>query len=129
MAIELLMPALSPTMEEGTLAKWLVKEGDIITEDQAVADVSTDKALVQIPSMYDGKVTKLYYKEGDIAKVHAPLFAIELIEAGTTSSDKASDTPVQPVASAPAQNNPTAPAVAVVVPATGSTLTTNADPL
>ncbi|BFM10548.1 dihydrolipoyllysine-residue acetyltransferase [Simiduia litorea] len=111
---DFILPDIGEGIVECELVEWLVKEGDIITEDQAVADVSTDKALVQIPSMYDGKVTKLYYKEGDIAKVHAPLFAIELIEAGATSSDKANEAPVPPVASAPTKSTPTTPAVAAV---------------
>ncbi|MBP9950975.1 MAG: biotin/lipoyl-binding protein, partial [Cypionkella sp.] len=44
MAIEILMPALSPTMEEGTLAKWLVKEGDVVKSGQIIAEIETDKA-------------------------------------------------------------------------------------
>ncbi|MDN3638667.1 2-oxo acid dehydrogenase subunit E2 [Simiduia curdlanivorans] len=120
---DFILPDIGEGIVECELVEWLVKEGDIITEDQAVADVSTDKALVQIPSMYDGKVTKLYYKEGDIAKVHAPLFAIELIEAGaaesgaspnTTSSDSTSTAPAKAAAIAPAQNNPTSASIAAV---------------
>lgn len=75
---DFILPDIGEGIVECELVEWLVKEGDMITEDQAVADVSTDKALVQIPSMYDGKIVKLYYKEGEIAKVHAPLFAIEI---------------------------------------------------
>jgi hypothetical protein len=44
MAVEILMPALSPTMEEGTLAKWLVKEGDVVKSGQVIAEIETDKA-------------------------------------------------------------------------------------
>ncbi|MGB0836241.1 MAG: dihydrolipoyllysine-residue acetyltransferase, partial [Psychrobium sp.] len=62
---------------ECELVEWLVKEGDRVEEDQAVADVMTDKALVQIPSMHNGVITRLYHAKGDIAKVHAPLYEIE----------------------------------------------------
>ena len=89
---DFILPDIGEGIVECELVEWLVKEGDIITEDQAVADVSTDKALVQIPSMYDGKVTKLYYKEGEIAKVHAPLFAIELIESGSATNTETTNT-------------------------------------
>ena len=74
--VEFILPDIGEGVVECELVEWLVKEGDVIAEDQPVADVQTDKALVQIPSMYNGVVAKLHYKEGDIAKVHAPLFSI-----------------------------------------------------
>ena len=74
---DFILPDIGEGIVECELVEWLVSEGDIIEEDQPVADVMTDKALVQIPAMYAGKVSKLYYHKGDIAKVHAPLFAIE----------------------------------------------------
>jgi 2-oxoisovalerate dehydrogenase E2 component (dihydrolipoyl transacylase) len=61
------------------VVKWLVAEGQEIIEDQAVVEVMTDKALVEIPAKYSGVVTKLYYAEGDIAKVHSPLFAMQVV--------------------------------------------------
>ncbi|MBC7182465.1 MAG: 2-oxo acid dehydrogenase subunit E2, partial [Marinobacter sp.] len=67
----------------------------VIEEDQPVAEVMTDKALVEIPAPYKGRVTRLYYKEGDIAKVHAPLF--ELVDESETSSQA----PQAPAASSP----------------------------
>ncbi|OOV87988.1 dihydrolipoyllysine-residue acetyltransferase [Oceanospirillum linum] len=89
---EFILPDIGEGIVECELVEWLVKEGDIISEDQPVADVMTDKALVQIPAMHHGKVVKLHYKQGEIAKVHAPLFAVEVeaeTEATGTSTEAA----------------------------------------
>jgi 2-oxoisovalerate dehydrogenase E2 component (dihydrolipoyl transacylase) len=74
---DFILPDIGEGIVECELLEWLVAEGDDIVEDQPVAEVMTDKATVQIPAMHSGKVTKLYYKAGDIAKVHAPLFAMQ----------------------------------------------------
>jgi 2-oxoisovalerate dehydrogenase E2 component (dihydrolipoyl transacylase) len=76
MSIDFILPDIGEGIVECELVEWLVKEGEVIVEDQPIADVMTDKALVQIPSMYSGVVEKLYYKQGDIAKVHSPLFSM-----------------------------------------------------
>ncbi|WNC70679.1 dihydrolipoyllysine-residue acetyltransferase [Thalassotalea psychrophila] len=76
MSIDFILPDIGEGIVECELVEWLVNEGDHIEEDQPVADVMTDKALVQIPAMYSGVVDKLYYAKGDIAKVHSPLFAM-----------------------------------------------------
>ena len=73
---DFILPDIGEGIVECELLKWHVAEGDVIVEDQAIADVTTDKATVEIPAMHNGIVAKLYYKEGDIAKVHAPLFAL-----------------------------------------------------
>lgn len=73
---DFILPDIGEGIVECELLKWLVNEGDEVQEDQAVAEVMTDKATVEIPAMYSGIVTQLYYKEGDIAKVHEPLFAL-----------------------------------------------------
>lgn len=83
---EFILPDIGEGIVECEVIEWKVKEGDIIEEDQIVVDVSTDKAIVEIPSMYNGRVTKLHHAEGDIAKVHSPLFAIE-IEADAGNPD------------------------------------------
>ncbi|MEH6624958.1 MAG: dihydrolipoyllysine-residue acetyltransferase [Motiliproteus sp.] len=75
---DFILPDIGEGIVECELVEWLVAEGDMIEEDQPVADVMTDKALVQIPSPHGGRVAKLYYKQGDSAKVHQPLFAIDL---------------------------------------------------
>lgn len=89
---EFILPDIGEGIVECELVEWLVKEGDIITEDQPVADVMTDKALVQIPAMHHGKVVKLHYKQGEIAKVHAPLFAVEVESEATNTAEAANDT-------------------------------------
>ncbi|WP_166267621.1 dihydrolipoyllysine-residue acetyltransferase [Marinobacter caseinilyticus] len=73
---DFILPDIGEGIVECELVKWLVSEGDLIEEDQPVAEVMTDKALVEIPAPYKGRVTRLYHREGDIAKVHAPLFAL-----------------------------------------------------
>ncbi|XSG82421.1 MAG: pyruvate dehydrogenase complex E1 component subunit beta [Methyloligella sp. ZOD6] len=64
MSQEVLMPALSPTMEEGTLAKWLVKEGDAVKTGDVIAEIETDKATMEVEALDDGKVGKLLVSEG-----------------------------------------------------------------
>jgi 2-oxoisovalerate dehydrogenase E2 component (dihydrolipoyl transacylase) len=74
---DFILPDIGEGIVECEIVDWLVAEGDDIVEDQPVCDVMTDKALVQIPAKYSGKVTKLYYAKGEIAKVHSPLFAMQ----------------------------------------------------
>src|SRR6187401_1288531 len=64
MGIELKMPALSPTMEEGTLAKWLVKEGDNVTSDDILAEIETDKATMEFEAVDEGTISKILIPEG-----------------------------------------------------------------
>jgi len=74
MAIEILMPALSPTMEEGTLAKWLVKEGDTVKSGQIIAEIETDKATMEFEAVDEGTVGKLLVAEGTAGvKVNTPI--------------------------------------------------------
>jgi pyruvate dehydrogenase E2 component (dihydrolipoamide acetyltransferase) len=74
MATEILMPALSPTMEEGTLAKWLVKEGDVVKSGQILAEIETDKATMEFEAVDEGIVGKLLVAEGTAGvKVNTPI--------------------------------------------------------
>ena len=74
MPIELKMPALSPTMEEGTLAKWLVKEGDKVASGDILAEIETDKATMEFEAVDEGTVAKILVAEGtDGVKVGAPI--------------------------------------------------------
>jgi 2-oxoisovalerate dehydrogenase E2 component (dihydrolipoyl transacylase) len=75
---DFILPDIGEGIVECEIVEWLVSEGDTIVEDQAVCDVMTDKALVQIPAKYDGVVEKLYYQKGEIAQVHSPLFQMRL---------------------------------------------------
>ena len=85
---DFILPDIGEGIVECEVIEWKVQEGDIIVEDQIIVDVSTDKAIIEIPSMYNGRVTKLYYAEGDIAKVHQPLFALELEGTESTGDEK-----------------------------------------
>ena len=74
MTIEILMPALSPTMEEGTLAKWLVKEGDSISSGDLIAEIETDKATMEVEAVDDGKIGQLLVPAGtEGVKVNTPI--------------------------------------------------------
>ena len=64
MSVNILMPALSPTMEEGTLSKWLVKEGDTVTSGDLIAEIETDKATMEVESIDDGTIGKILVHEG-----------------------------------------------------------------
>ncbi|GAW96376.1 MULTISPECIES: dihydrolipoyllysine-residue acetyltransferase [Colwellia] len=94
MSIDFILPDIGEGIVECELVEWLVKEGETIVEDQPIADVMTDKALVQIPAMYSGVVEKLYYKQGEIAKVHSPLFS--MIVEGESSSNEAKAVTAEP---------------------------------
>ena len=108
MATEILMPALSPTMEEGTLAKWLVKEGDTVKSGDIIAEIETDKATMEFEAVDEGIIGKVLIAEGTAdVKVNTPI-AI-LVEDGETASDVAAAPAPVAAASAPVE---TAPAVA-----------------
>ena len=78
MSIEILMPALSPTMTEGNLSKWLVKEGDKVNAGDVIAEIETDKATMEIESADEGTVTKLLIKEGtESVPVNSPIAVLD----------------------------------------------------
>ncbi|TVP73814.1 MAG: pyruvate dehydrogenase complex E1 component subunit beta [Rhodobacteraceae bacterium] len=86
MATEILMPALSPTMEEGTLAKWLVKEGDTVSSGDILAEIETDKATMEFEAVDDGVIGKLLVAAGtDGVKVNTPI-AVLLAEGESASA-------------------------------------------
>ena len=86
MAIDITMPALSPTMEEGTLAKWLVKEGDAVSSGDLLAEIETDKATMEVEAIDEGTVGKLLVAEGtDGVKVGAVI--LQLLEDGESADD------------------------------------------
>jgi pyruvate dehydrogenase E2 component (dihydrolipoamide acetyltransferase) len=112
MAVEILMPALSPTMEEGTLAKWLVKEGDAVKSGQIIAEIETDKATMEFEAVDEGKIGRILVAEGTAGvKVNTPIAL--LLEDG----ESAGAAPVAKAASAPAPAA-AAPVAAVAVAAT-----------
>ena len=74
MPIEILMPALSPTMEEGTLSKWTVKEGDTVNSGDVIAEIETDKATMEVEAVNEGVIGKILVDEGtEGVKVNAPI--------------------------------------------------------
>ena len=108
---DFILPDIGEGVVECELVEWLVSEGDQIAEDQPICDVMTDKALVQIPAPFAGVVSKLYYAKGEIAKVHAPLYAVKIEGEGA-------DVPAAPAEAAPAAA-PAAPAATAVAASAG----------
>ena len=114
MATEILMPALSPTMEEGTLAKWLVKEGDTVSSGDIMAEIETDKATMEFEAVDEGVIGKILIAEGtEGVKVNTAI-AVLLEEGEDASPAVANAAPIPeaaPVAAAPAatQAAPAAP--------------------
>ena len=93
---DFILPDIGEGIVECEVIEWKVKVGDLIEEDQIIVDVSTDKAIVEIPSMYNGLVTHLFYAQGEIAKVNLPLFSLEIekIEASAAAVPE-NDAPIQ----------------------------------
>ncbi|MGC2759345.1 dihydrolipoamide acetyltransferase family protein [Candidatus Binatus sp.] len=86
MAIDVTMPQMGESVVEGTITKWLVKEGDVVTEDQALVEISTDKVDTEIPSPGAGRIAKIVAEEGQTLPVGATLAVIE--PAGADASAK-----------------------------------------
>jgi pyruvate dehydrogenase E2 component (dihydrolipoamide acetyltransferase) len=110
MPTELKMPALSPTMEEGTLAKWLVKEGDKVNSGDILAEIETDKATMEFEAVDEGTIAKILVPEGsEGVKVGAPIAILagegEDASAAASSAPKADTAPTHP----PSAAAPTAP--------------------
>ncbi len=116
MATEILMPALSPTMEEGTLAKWLVKEGDTVSSGDIMAEIETDKATMEFEAVDEGIVGKILIDEGtEGVKVNTPI-AI-LVEEGEDASALPASAPTADAAPAAAPAVAEAPAAVAAAPA------------
>ncbi|MCY6380724.1 pyruvate dehydrogenase complex E1 component subunit beta [Hoeflea prorocentri] len=137
MPIDILMPALSPTMEEGNLAKWLKKEGDNVSSGDVIAEIETDKATMEVEAVDEGTIGKIVVPEGsEGVKVNAVIAV--LLQDGESASDIGSETPAavpaaepvaesasaapEPVAAAPAAaavpSDPDIPAGTEMVPTT-----------
>ena len=106
MPTEILMPALSPTMEEGTLAKWLVREGDTVSSGDLLAEIETDKATMEFEAVDEGTIGKILVPEGsEGVKVNTPIAV--LLEEGESEEDigetgTGSEPASQPTGTAPA---------------------------
>jgi len=123
MATEILMPALSPTMEEGTLAKWLVKEGDTVQSGDILAEIETDKATMEFEAVDEGVIGKILITEGTegvavntaiaiaiLAEEGEDVSAVEAAPAAPETSAPAPAAAAAAPASVPAQAAPAAPA-------------------
>ena len=99
MAIEILMPALSPTMEEGTLAKWLVAEGDAVRSGDVIAEIETDKATMEVEALDDGTIGKLLVAAGtEAVKVNVAIAV--LLEEGESADAMPASSAASPPAAA-----------------------------
>ena len=109
---DILMPALSPTMEEGTLAKWHVKVGDKISSGDVIAEIETDKATMEVEAVEEGKLGKILVAEGSQGVKVNDVIAV-LLEEGESAGDIKA-----PAAAAPAPKAEAAPAKAEAPKAT-----------
>ena len=119
MTIDVLMPALSPTMEEGTLAKWLVAEGDEVSAGDVIAEIETDKATMEVEAAEDGVIGKILVPAGSEAvKVNAPIAVLlENGEGRQAAGAREVDTPAADPAVAKEEQTRPAKAVQSVPPA------------
>ncbi|HWV20013.1 MAG TPA: 2-oxo acid dehydrogenase subunit E2, partial [Devosia sp.] len=131
MPIDITMPALSPTMEEGKLAKWHVKEGDSVSSGDVIAEIETDKATMEVEAVDEGKIGKILVAEGsEGVKVNAVIAVLlqegedaSAVSAPKAEAPKAAPAPEAPKAAAPAPAAPnantgsSAPAAAAKAPA------------
>lgn len=119
MSIDILMPALSPTMEEGKISKWVKKEGDKVEPGDVIAEIETDKATMEVEAADEGTIGKILVPEGTAAvKVNTPIAV--LLEEGETAADiKNAVNPAKETASqaTPPASTPAAPSPAASVPA------------
>jgi pyruvate dehydrogenase E2 component (dihydrolipoamide acetyltransferase) len=126
MPTEILMPALSPTMEEGTLAKWLVKEGDSVSSGDILAEIETDKATMEFEAVDEGVIGKIMVQAGtEGVKVNTPIAV--LLEEGESASDMDKAAPA--AASAAPEAAPAADAATKAAPAGGSAVAAPPSPV
>jgi len=111
MPINILMPALSPTMEEGTLAKWLVKEGDTVESGDILCEIETDKATMEFEAVDEGVIGKIVVPDGSEGVKVNELIAV-LLEDGETVDDIGSAPAAAPVQAAAPESAPAAAPVA-----------------
>jgi pyruvate dehydrogenase E2 component (dihydrolipoamide acetyltransferase) len=121
MATEIQLPALSPTMKEGKLLKWLKKEGDKVSSGDAIAEVETDKSNLEVEAFDDGVLLKILVPEGEVAQVGAPIAYLgqkgETLEAGAAAPKPAAAPTPLPVAKPAAATVPAAPPPRAAPPA------------
>src|SRR3954471_54920 len=107
MATNILMPALSPTMTEGTLARWLKKEGDQVKSGDIIAEIETDKATMEVEAVDEGVLGRILVADGtEGVKVNEPIAILvdqgEAVPSGSSARGQAASAPPAPKAAAPA---------------------------
>ena len=118
MPIDITMPALSPTMEEGKLAKWHVKEGDTVSSGDVIAEIETDKATMEVEAVDEGKIGKIMVAEGtEGVKVNAVIAVLLQDGESADAAPAAKAAPAPAAAEAPKAEAPKAAAPAAVAPA------------
>jgi len=125
MPIQILMPALSPTMEEGNLAKWCVKEGDTVESGDVIAEIETDKATMEVEAVDEGVIGKIVVNEGTQGVKVNELIALLLEEGEDESALEGAET-AAPAPSAPAQATD-APAKSEATPTPAAPVTDKGD--
>src|SRR3954471_3774153 len=106
MSVNLVMPQLGESVIEGTVTKWLVREGDSVAREQSVVAVATDKADTEVPATQSGRIVRILAHEGDTVKIGAPLCEIE----------PGAEAPAVKSSSAPAARRSTPPTAAAPAP-------------
>ena len=122
MAVQILMPALSPTMTDGTLARWLVAEGDAVRSGDVIAEIETDKATMEVEALDDGVIAKLVVAEGSQNVAVNALIALlaeegeDVAEAAKLADNSAASTPQAPAEAPAAVETPIAAPTAAPAP-------------
>ena len=114
MLIDVTVPQLGESVTEGTITKWLVKEGDVVRKDQPIAEIATDKADSELPAPAGGRVAKLLAKEGDVVPVRT---VIAQLEEGVTQAAAPAAAPAPAAAAAAKNDNATSPSSPLAPPA------------
>ena len=128
MAIDILMPALSPTMEEGTLAKWLKAEGDEISSGDIIAEIETDKATMEVEAIDEGILAKILVPEGTEGVAVNAIIAVIAEDGEDASNVEAGSAPAAPAPEAPSPVKDEAPAPVAAPAAMGHNSATLVDP-
>ncbi len=119
MAIDVLMPALSPTMTEGKLSKWLVSEGDDIRSGDVIAEIETDKASMEVESLEDGKIGKIVVAEGSAGVAVGTVIAQILADGEESGGEPAAVPPPESPKASPTPTPEAPPVAEVAAPPSG----------
>ncbi len=124
--IDVILPQLGESVSEGTISKWLVREGEVVKKDQALASIATDKADSELPSPTGGRISKLLAAEGDVVPVKTVIARIDENAQGPSPSPSLSASPGAPVSLPPLPAIAAPPPPAAPVPSAASAAARNA---